>query len=132
MTTYTHPLGLDAQLNNTISKATQAVLLSSYSRTDNYAAVVANILVTVAIDSSATYFDAPADAGDDRFARFLGASGTATVSSPPTPDLHQAIISESEVLLVTDELSDRDIVLDDVVTLAAFSFQASQPTQVTP
>lgn len=129
MATYTHPDCLSADLNETITTATRAVLIKSYSRTDSYATLETNILVDVAINSG--NFTGPTASGDDMTASFDGVQGVATAAAA-TPDLHQAILDGTRILRVTDEVSNRDVFVDDVINLVAFNFKTKQPVQIAP
>lgn len=92
-------------------------LLKAYAAGDSFATATGNSVAAVAITSGDLTLAAHNTTG--RKVTVAQKSATATGNSGATPDLHLAIIdhSNSRVLLVTNETTDRQVLTNDAVVL---------------
>lgn len=126
MAKYAHADVLDGGLNAIRNNATQMLLLKAYAPGDSYATVSGNTICAVAM-STADYTLSGAE-GAGRVLTVAAKSGTASVSSGPSPDLHIAFTDGSaKVLLVTDETSDQVVTSGNTVGFPNLTYTSNQP-----
>lgn len=120
---------LDGMLNGIKSDATDVRIIDDYTPGDDYATVVGNSLAAAAVSS--TDFDDPQPVGSLRRMTFLGKT---MVASAPTSalNLHIALTdsANSDVLVVTDEVTDQPFDTGAPITVPSFFIQVTQPTQL--
>jgi hypothetical protein len=102
-------------------------VITAYTQGDTYATVVANSVCTIAV--TATDLPVSVFGTLDEQITVASKTGTASASSPPTPDLHLAIVDSvgAEVLAVGDETTDQDIVSGNPITTPIWYIRTTQP-----
>lgn len=124
---YAHIDVLDGGLNAIKNGATRMLLLKTYAFADSYATVTGNAICTVTM-ASGDYGIAGAD-GAPRVLTVAAKSGTASVGSGATPNLHIAFTDNvSKVLFVTDETTDQVITGGNTVNFPSVTYTSNQPT----
>lgn len=121
---------LDAELDYIRQNAESIRLVNSFDPAiDTYASVVSNSVAAAAIGPSD--FGDSADNGYSRRMSFNGKDGTATANDT-NGNLYMVIldVNGTDILAVTDETSDGDVVNGADVEFPTFYMQADQPTQV--
>jgi hypothetical protein len=135
--TYIHPFALDSQLRWIADNATRVCIVSDYARSDTYAEVVAKILVYKhtsggdlfgPISDEYTLSGADTDAPNRQMSFLGGSSEPAILDNGAGSDTALVVLqdSQSRILLVTDERTNRAIALTEVVTMYPFNFMSSQ------
>ncbi len=102
-------------------------VITAYTQGDTYATVVGNSVCSIAVTSA----DLPISVFGtlDEQITVASKTGTASASSPPTPDLHLAIVNStgSAVLAVGDETTNQDIVAGNPITTPVWYIRTTQP-----
>lgn len=127
MPKYAAVLALEAELNYIRDNADQMRVITAYTQGDTYATVVANTVCTIAV--TATDLPVGVNGTLNRQITVASKTGSASASSPPTPDLHIALVDSvaAEVLAVGNETTDQVIVSGNPVTTPIWYIIASQP-----
>lgn len=118
---------LDFGLSRLRTEAAQLLLLKTFAPTDDYAAVLANAVCTVAVDD--VDFAIGPGANGSRVLTLAARNGTASAGSGAAPDLHMALTDGvSKVLLVTDETTNQVITSGNPVSFPSLTYTSAQPT----
>lgn len=127
MPKYVAVLGLEAELNYVRNNADQMRVITAYTQGDSYATVVANTVCTIAV--TATDLPVGVSGTLNRQITVASKTGTASASSPATPDLHIALVNSvgAEVLAVGDETTNQVIVSGNPITTPIWYVIAAQP-----
>lgn len=127
MAKYAHADVLDGGPDYFMANVTKIVILSSYTLADNYTTVNVTNNVGEVASTSGDY----SLSGGDGAARVMTTTAkngvTATANAPGTPDLHVAYLSGSQVLLVTDELTNQAIVSGNDYNIPSTTYTLPQP-----
>lgn len=130
MAKWYNPDVFDNGLNHIITRATtnacEMVVIEAYSAGDDYTTVNGNVVASVAIDETDLTLGSHASGRRIVVAtQSLVASG----DSVGSPDLHVAIrdTTATEVLAVTDDLSDRQIFTSDPIDVPEYNMNFNQP-----
>lgn len=111
--------------------AVKEYLLNNYSAGDSYATVTAaaNVIAKSANLDNTTDLTVGAS-GSNRVLTVAAKSGITAIQNTSTPDLHLALIDETNslVLLVTDETSNQGVASGNTVNLPSWTYTVNQPT----
>ena len=135
---------LDAQLDGIKNVTTTILLCKNYLRTDSYGDIVpAKVVASLgSINSGHALWGARTDevtaspTDDANAPSRRQAIEAVTLASAVldatngSDDLSLILASDSEVLAVTDETSDRSVTVGDVITTFAYYIQSTQPDSV--
>jgi hypothetical protein len=118
---------MTAELAYIRDNANNMHVITAYTQGDSYATVTGNSVCTIAVTSA----DLPVSVLGtlDEQITVASKTGTASASSPPTPDLHIAIVNSvgAEVLAVGDESTDQAIVSGNPITTPVWYIKTTQP-----
>lgn len=118
---------LDGGFNYFKGAVSKIIILSQYTAGDSFTAVnVTNNVGEVA--TTGTEFPVSGANAAPRTMTTPSKNGvTASGNAPGSPDLHVAYVSGSEVLLVTDEMSNQAIVSGNTYNIPATTYTIPQP-----
>ena len=130
---------LDAMLDQIRTTATHLRLVHSYTRADTWATINTNTCALYVISGgdifNATYTNDTSGTGDGdapnrRMEIYAQELAPAIKDNTSGVELCLLLDDGSEILAVTDETTNREVKINDVITTFVWFVQASQPTQV--
>lgn len=127
MAKWFHPDVLDKGLTE-LAKGDSLRLIKAYSAGDSYSTVDStNTIMSIALTGGD--FTLGNQGTNGREQTLAAKSGVASAASGSSPDLHVAIVdtSSSTVLAVTDETTDRVVLISDPVNIPSFKLKMNQP-----
>jgi hypothetical protein len=127
MAKFIHQDVMDRGLTEIVNNANQMSLITGYAVGDAYAVAIAKSVCNVAMG--------PADmvtgpfGTNERKIDVAAKTGTASSSSPVTPDLHIALVDTagSRILAVADETSDQPVTNGNPINFPSWEIRARQP-----
>ena len=127
MAKYVNSSVLDGGLLAIKTGASRMLLLSNYTAGMSYSTVISNVVATVNMLTTDYSIS-----GADNAPRILTTAmkaATATVAAPVGNDLHIAFTDgTSNVLWVTDEITNQAIIVGNTINFPAITYTAAQPT----
>jgi hypothetical protein len=118
---------LDNGLTDIKTNATKILLIKAYTAGDSYATVVSNLVAEASVTSGELLITS---SGSNRVLTTpSGKTGIASAASGATPNLHLALTDgTANVIWVTDETTDQQVSISNVVNFPVITYTSNQPT----